>query len=42
VRRVVFLRNYQSIAEQEKNERQAVLDHFNVRWELLDLRPEPA
>lgn len=37
-RRVVFLRQYASIAEQEKKERQAILDHFNVRWELLELQ----
>jgi dCMP deaminase len=42
VRRVVFLRNYSSISEQEKLERQAVLDHFNVRWELFVLEPAPA
>jgi dCMP deaminase len=35
--RVVFLRPYTSIADQEKNERQAILDHFQIRWEQLDL-----
>jgi dCMP deaminase len=38
VRRVVFLRPYASIAEQERVERQAILDHFGVRWEQLDLQ----
>jgi len=37
VRRVVFSRPYNSIAEQEKDERQAILKHFNVRWEQLEL-----
>ena len=38
VRRVVFLRPYTSIAEQERAERQAILDHFGVAWEQLDLQ----
>jgi len=38
VRRVVFLRPYASIAEQERTERQAILDHFGVKWEQLDLQ----
>ena len=38
VRRVVFLRPYASIAEQERAERQAILEHFGVRWEQLDLK----
>ncbi|MCL1908591.1 MAG: hypothetical protein FWG12_04395 [Holophagaceae bacterium] len=37
VRRVVFLRQYASMAEQEKKERQAILDHFQVSWEHLGL-----
>lgn len=37
VRRVVFLRPYASIAEQERVERQAILAHFGVAWEQLDL-----
>ena len=36
VRRVVFARPYVSIAEQERTERQAILDHFGVKWEQLD------
>jgi dCMP deaminase len=35
--RVVFMRPYASISDQEKNERQAILDYFHVRWEHLDL-----
>ena len=38
VRRVVFARPYTSIAEQENAERQAILEHFGVKWELLDLQ----
>ena len=37
VRRVVFLRPYASIADLEKDERQAILDHFQVRWEQVGL-----
>ena len=37
VRRVVFLRPYASMAEQERAERQAILDHFAVAWERMDL-----
>lgn len=40
VRRVVFLRPYASIAEQEKVERAAILAHFGVTWEQLDLMAE--
>jgi dCMP deaminase len=38
VRRVVFLRPYASIAEQERAERGSILAHFGVAWEnrLLD------
>jgi dCMP deaminase len=36
-RRVVFARPYTSIAEQERAERQAILDHFGVKWEQLEL-----
>ena len=36
VRRVVFLRPYASMAEQERAERQAILDHFAVAWERMD------
>jgi dCMP deaminase len=35
--RVVFMRPYASISDQEKIERQAILDYFHVRWEHLDL-----
>jgi len=35
-RRVVFLLPYTSIAEQEKMERQAAIEHFNVQWECLE------
>ena len=37
VRRVVFARPYASIAEQERAERDAILAHFGVKWEHLDL-----
>jgi len=37
VRRVVFLRPYVSIAEQEKLERTAILEHFGVKWEQIAL-----
>jgi len=40
VRRVVFLRPYASIAEQERVEREGILAHFGVAWEHLD--PGPA
>jgi hypothetical protein len=33
---VVFLLPYTSIAEQEKMERQAAIEHFNVQWERLE------
>ncbi|HLO67885.1 MAG TPA: hypothetical protein VK188_12750 [Holophaga sp.] len=39
VRRVVFLRPYASINEQERIERQGILEHFRVAWEQLDLDP---
>ncbi|HJW31739.1 MAG TPA: deaminase [Holophagaceae bacterium] len=35
VRRVVFQHPYTSIAEQERAERQAILEHFGVAWEQL-------
>ena len=35
VRRVVFHHPYTSIAEQERAERQAILEHFAVQWEQL-------
>jgi dCMP deaminase len=38
VRRVVFLRPYTSMGEQERAERQAILEHFGVKWEQLDLQ----
>jgi dCMP deaminase len=38
VRRVVFARPYSSMDAQERSERQAILDHFGVRWEQLDLQ----
>ena len=37
VRRVVYMRPYTSIGEQERLERSAILDHFGVKWEQLDL-----
>ncbi len=37
VRRVVFTHPYTSIAEQEAQERAAILAHFGVSWERLDL-----
>lgn len=37
VRRVVFTHPYTSIAEQEAQERAAILAHFSVTWERLDL-----
>jgi dCMP deaminase len=39
VRRVVFLRPYASIAEQEEAERAAILEHFGVQWEQIGLEP---
>ena len=35
VRRVVYRHPYQSIAAQEKAERQAILNHFGVGWQEL-------
>lgn len=35
VRRVVFRHPYTSIADQERAERQGILDHFGVKWEQL-------
>ena len=37
VRRVVFARPYTSMGDQERTERQAILKHFGVQWEQLDL-----
>lgn len=37
VRRVIFKHAYASIAEQERQERDAILRHFAVTWECLDL-----
>ena len=37
VRRVVFNHPYTSIAEQEAAERAAILEHFGVKWERLEL-----
>ena len=37
VRRVVFLRPYTSMGDQERQERQAILDHFGVGWVHLPL-----
>ena len=37
IRRVVFLRPYTSIAEQERQERAAILGHFGVEWVHLQL-----
>lgn len=36
VRRVVFGKPYSSIGNQERHERQAILDHYGVAWEQLD------
>ncbi len=36
-RRVVFLRPYVSMAEQELAERTAILEHFAVKWERIEL-----
>jgi dCMP deaminase len=36
VRRIVYLRPYTSMGEQEHAERQAILEHFDVKWEQLD------
>ena len=38
VRRVVYEHAYLSIGDQERAERQAILDHFGVGWELLARR----
>lgn len=35
VRRVVFLRPYDSIGDQERAERQAILTHYGLAWERL-------
>ncbi len=35
VRRVVFAKPYTSIGEQERKERQGILDHYHVAWEQL-------
>ena len=37
VRRVVFLRPYPSIADQERLERESILAHFGVAWVYLPL-----
>lgn len=37
IRRVVFLRPYASIAEQERRERDAILAHFGIQWVHLPL-----
>jgi dCMP deaminase len=37
IRRVVFMRPYVSIAEQEREERNAILAHFGVQWVHLPL-----
>lgn len=36
VRRVVFGKAYTSIGDQERAERQAILEHYGVGWEQLD------
>ncbi|HJW09754.1 MAG TPA: deaminase [Holophagaceae bacterium] len=36
VRRVVFRHAYTSMGEQERAERQAILDHHGVKWEQLN------
>jgi len=44
VRRVVYLRPYASIAEQEQREREGILKHFGIEWHhlSLDLPPRAA
>ncbi len=37
VRRVVFCHPYTSIAEQERQERQAIINHFAVKWEHIEI-----
>ena len=37
VRRVVFLRPYASIGDQERLEREAILKHFQIQWVHLPL-----
>jgi dCMP deaminase len=37
IRRVVFLRPYASIGDQERVERNAILGHFGVQWVHLSL-----
>jgi dCMP deaminase len=37
VRRVVFGHPYRSIGDQEREERDAILGHYGVRWEALEL-----
>jgi dCMP deaminase len=37
VRRVVFLRPYKSIGDQERREREGILAHFGVEWVNLPL-----
>ncbi len=37
VRRVVFLRPYTSMGDQERTEREAILAHFGVQWLHLPL-----
>jgi dCMP deaminase len=37
IRRVVFLRPYTSIADQERQERDAILAHFGIQWVHLPL-----
>ena len=37
IRRVVFLRPYTSIGDQERHERDAILAHFGVQWVHLQL-----
>jgi len=37
VRRVVFLRPYTSMVEQERQERNAILGHFDIQWVHLPL-----
>ena len=36
VRRVVFGKHYTSMGDQERQERQGILDHYGVKWEQLD------
>lgn len=38
VRRVIYLRPYSSMGAQERAEREAILAHFHVQWEQIELQ----